>query len=69
MEKIKWPEKVANGQIIECIGEKRTILNIILNRKANWTGHILRRNCLLQNAIEGQMTESERSRKKKNIAP
>ena len=25
--------------------------------KANWIGHILRRYCLLHNAIEGQMTE------------
>ena len=29
----------------------------ILCRKANWIGHILRRNCLLHDAIEGQMTE------------
>ena len=28
-----------------------------LNNIANWIGHILRRNCLLHDAIEGQMTE------------
>ena len=49
-------EKVTNQQVLEHIGEKRT-LNDILRRKANWIGHILRRNCLLHNAIEGQMTE------------
>ena len=33
-------------------------INNILCRKANWIGHILRRNCLLRDAIEGrQMTE------------
>ena len=37
--------------------EKRTLLNNILRRKANWNGHILRRNCLLHDSIEGQMTE------------
>ena len=35
----------------------RTLLNNILRRKVNWIGHILRRNCLLHYAIEGQMTE------------
>jgi hypothetical protein len=55
MEKIKWPEKLPNEQVLEHIGEKRTPLNNILRRKANWIGHILRRNCLLHDAIEGQM--------------
>ena len=44
-------------QVLDCIGEKRTLLNNILRRKTNWIGHILRRNCLLHDAIEGQMTE------------
>ena len=57
MEKIKWSEKVTNEQVLERIGEKRTLLSNILRRKANWIGHILRRNCLLHDAIEGQMTE------------
>jgi hypothetical protein len=57
IEKIKWSEKVTNEQALERIGEKRTLLNNILRRKANWFDHILRRNCLLRDAIEGQMTE------------
>ena len=36
---------------------KRTLLNDILRRKVNWIGHILRRSCLLHDAVEGQMTE------------
>ena len=52
---------------IDCIEEK-TLLNNILRRKANWISHILRINCLLHDAIEGQMMD-ERSRKKKNTAP
>ena len=56
MEKIKWSEKVTNEQVFQCIG-KQTLLNNILHRKANWIGHILRRNCLLHNTIEGQITE------------
>jgi hypothetical protein len=50
-------EKVTNEQVIERIGEKRILLNNMLLRKANLIGHILRRNCLLRDAIEGQMTE------------
>ena len=57
MEKIKWPEKVTNEQVVERIGEKRILLNNILSRKANWIDHILRRNCLLHDSIEGQTTE------------
>ena len=58
MEKIKWSEKVTNEQVVGRIGEKRTLLNNILRRKANWIGHILiKKNCLLRDAIEGQMTE------------
>ena len=56
MEKIKWPEKVTN-KVLERIGEKRTLLNNILRRKANWIGHILKRNCLLHDAIKGQIIE------------
>ena len=57
MEKIKWSEKVTNEQALDRIEEKRTLLNNILLTKANWFSHILRRNCLLHDAIEGQMTE------------
>ena len=68
MEKIKWSEKVTNEQVLDRIGEKRTLINNILRRKANLIGHILIRNCLLHDVIEGQMTEVKRGRKKKNTA-
>ena len=41
MEKIKWPEKVTNEQVLERVGEKRTLLNNILRRKANWTASFM----------------------------
>ena len=53
---IKWPEKVTNGEVLERIGGKRTLPNNILLRKANYVGHILRRNCLLHDVIGEQMT-------------
>ena len=62
MEKKKWPGKLTNEQVFERIGDKRTLLNNILRRKANFNDHILRKNCLLQDDVEGQMTG-------KNTAP
>ena len=56
MEKIKWSDKVTSEQVLERVGAKKSLLNNVLHRKANWIGHILRRNCLLE-AIEGQMME------------
>ena len=53
MEKIKWSEKVTKKRVLDRIGEKRTLLKNILRRKVNWTGHILRRNYLLHDVIEG----------------
>jgi hypothetical protein len=37
------------------VKEQRNMLNEICKRKANWIGHILRRNCLLQRVIEGKI--------------
>jgi len=65
MEKIKWSEKVTHEQVLDRIGEKRTLLNNILCRKSNWTDHILRRNCLLHDGIEGQMTEVKGVRRRR----
>jgi hypothetical protein len=59
MVKTKWRNKLTNEQVLVRIGEKRTLINNILRRKANWIGHILRKNCLLHDVIEGQMTEEK----------
>ena len=45
MENKKWSEKLTNEQVPDRIGQKRTLLNNILRRKANLIGLILRRNC------------------------
>ena len=37
------------------VKEQRNILHEIRKRKANWIGHILRRNCLLKQVIEGKI--------------
>ena len=47
-------------------------LHEIRKRKANWIGHILRRNCLLQRVIEGKIKEGiemtgRRGRKRRKL--
>ena len=37
------------------VNEQRNILHEIRKRKANWIGHILRRNYLLQHVTEGKI--------------
>jgi hypothetical protein len=37
------------------VSEQRYILHEIRKHKANWIGHILRRNCLLKEVIEGKI--------------
>jgi hypothetical protein len=46
---------VRNEDVLLRVKEQRNILNEIYKRKANWIGHILHRNCLLQWVIEGKI--------------
>jgi len=55
MEKISWTDRVRNEDVLLRDMEERNILQEIRKRKANWIGHILRRNCLLEHVIEGKI--------------
>jgi len=55
MEKISWTDHVKNEDILLRVKEQRNILHEIRKRKANWIGHIFRRNCLLQRVTEGKI--------------
>ena len=44
-----------NEEVLLRVKEQRNILHEIRKRKANWIGNILRRNCLLQRVIEGEI--------------
>jgi hypothetical protein len=57
MEKISWTDHVRNEEVLLRVKEQGNILDEIYKRKANWIGHILRRNCLLQRIIEGKIQE------------
>jgi hypothetical protein len=55
MEKISWTDHVRNEELLLRVEEQRNILHEIHKRKANWIGHILRKNYLLQQVIEGKI--------------
>jgi hypothetical protein len=69
MEKISWTDHVRNEEVLYRVKEQRNILHGISKRKCNWIGHILRRNCLLFQVIEGKIKggicKSERKKRKK----
>jgi hypothetical protein len=46
MEKISWTDHVRNEEVLLRVNEQRNILHEISKWKANWIGHIWRRNCL-----------------------
>jgi len=54
MEKISWTDHVRNEVLLR-VNDRRNILHDVRKRKANWIGHILRRNCLLKQVIEGKI--------------
>jgi hypothetical protein len=66
MEKISWTDHVRNEEVLLRVNEQRNILHEIRKRKANWIGHILRRNCLLQHVIARNIKDrSDRKTRKK----
>jgi hypothetical protein len=46
---------VRNEEVLHRVKEERNIVHTIKRRKANWIGHILRRNCFLKHVIEGKL--------------
>jgi hypothetical protein len=55
MEKSSWTDDLRNEDVLLRVKEQRNILHEISKRLVNWIGHILRRNCLLRQGIEGKI--------------
>jgi len=53
--KISWTDHVRNEEVLLRVNEQRNIVHEIRKRKENWIGHILGRNCLLKQVIEGKI--------------
>jgi hypothetical protein len=50
-----WTDHERNEEVLLRVSEQRNILHEIRKRKAYSIGHILRRNCLLKEVIEGKI--------------
>jgi hypothetical protein len=72
MQKISWTDRVRNEEVLHRVKKDENIPHKIKRRKADWIGHILRRNCPLRQVIEGKregkidvMERRERKRKQR----
>jgi hypothetical protein len=55
MEKIIWTDHERNEEVLLIVKEQRNMLHEISERKADWIGHILHRNCIPRQVIEGKI--------------
>ena len=55
IEKISWMDHVKNEEVLQRVGQKQELLDMIIKRKKNWIGHVLRGEGLLKEVIEGRM--------------
>ena len=46
-----WTDRVRNEEVLLRVNGQRNITHEIIKRKANWIGHLLRRNCLLNKLL------------------
>jgi hypothetical protein len=66
MEKISWTDCVRRVEVLQRVKEERNILQTTKRRKHNWIVHILLRNRLLKQIIEGKIEgRSDGERKQK----
>ena len=66
MTRTGWTVKKTNEEVLQMVGEKRRLLQTILERKKNWIGHVLRGEGLMLEVMEGRM-EGTRGRGRKRI--
>ena len=68
LEHVSWKDKVTNDEVIRRINVQRQLMDTIWQRKKKWIGHILRREGLMRDALEGRMEGKRgRGRPKKNL--
>jgi hypothetical protein len=59
MEKKSWNDRVENEEVLPKVKEERNVLHRIQRRAANCIGHILRRDSLLKQFIEGNVRQNK----------
>ena len=51
---IRRIDRVRKEEVLHRVKEERNMLQTTKERKVNWIGHILRRNCLLKDVNKGK---------------
>jgi hypothetical protein len=67
MEEIIWALRLKTEEVLNGVKAERNTVPKIQRWKANWIGHILRRNCLLKHTVEGKIEGD--GEKRKNTLP
>jgi len=55
MERISWTDRLSSEEALQGVKKERNIVRTIKRKKANWIGHILRRNCLQNHVTDGKI--------------
>jgi hypothetical protein len=63
-ENTSWTNRVRNEEVLHRVQKQIDILLAIKRRKANWIGHILRRNWLRNHVIEAKISVKRKGEKK-----
>ena len=53
MLKLKWTDRITNGEDFQRAKEERLLLRILQNRPHSWIGHTVRQNGFVVNILEG----------------
>jgi hypothetical protein len=61
---ISRTDRAGNEEELQGVKEERNNLHRTKRRKANWIGHILRRNCFLKHVIGGKDVSDRKTRRK-----
>ena len=54
-EKIGWTDRVRNEEVLQRVKKEWNVLHTINRMKADYIGHIWRRNCFIRHATEGKI--------------
>src|SRR5215470_5929477 len=59
-------DRKTNEEVLKMVGEERKQLDVMLDRKKNWIGHVLRGNGLMLEVMEARMV-GKRGRERRRI--
>ena len=54
MERVSYKDKKTNEQVLNEVGERRSLIKTVMLRKKNWIGHVVRGEGLLRDVLEGR---------------